>query len=114
MTKLFGESLATCEAHSCSHGGIGGKPANAVSQWRDRLGRKQKPGFAGDDDFARSVDVVTHDWLARDQRLWQHACQSLTQAGVNHDVHRAEQVGDLLGRNKSCELKILVQARLAN
>lgn len=76
--------------------------------------RQQVAGLAGDDDFARAVDVEADDWLARDQALRQHASETFPQAGVDDDVHRVDQFGDAAGWNESAEDEAIGKAEVGD
>ena len=111
MAKLVGEAFSSLQAEPIPQRRIGRQPANSRGQPLDALCWNEQAGFVGDDDLARAVDVVADHRFAGNERLRQRAGQPFAQAGVNNDVHGADQRGNLLGRNQTGELKVRVEMR---
>ena len=87
---------------------------NAGGQPVDVARRHQNARLVRNHHFAGAVHVVAHHRLAGDQRLRQHPGKPLAQTGVDHDVHRGDQLGDSLRRHQAGELEMIGQPRGGN
>ena len=66
---------------------IRGQLIDGCRKFVNRLGEQEIASLTGDDHFPGAVHVVAHDGFPGNQPLRQHAGQSFSKAGVNHDVH---------------------------
>lgn len=114
MPKLVGKSNAASVAELLPQRGIAGKLRKSRGERSNVSRRNENPGLAGDADFPRTIDVVTDDGLAGDQRLGECSRQSFPQAGMNQNVDRAEQFRNLCRRHETGELKVLLQTCVIN
>src|SRR5580693_2665735 len=109
VAELFDEPLASSSSESFAERGVRHQFTKGVRQFIDRLAREQVSGLSRNHDFAGSVDVIAAHRFAGDQRLGEHAGQSLPETGMHDHVGRLDQLRDLLGRNEAGEHERIAQ-----
>jgi hypothetical protein len=110
VPELVREAAAAGVAELLPQRGIGGELCESGGKSSDIPWRDKKSSLAGDADFPRAIDVVADDRLAGDERLGERSSQSFPQAGMNQDIHRAEQLGNSCRRDEAGKLKVIVQS----
>ena len=106
---LFDEFLATT-AEPFAKGGILCELDDAAGKHFAIAPGHEEASLLGHADFARSVTIIGDNRSGCRERLRQRAGQPLALREVNENIHDADKLRDLLGRDKAGEEETIAQA----
>jgi len=103
MAELFGKSLASGRSEPLTQSRICSESNQGIGKLFDIAGFDEEARFIRDADFACAVDVITDDWFPGDQPLGKNSGETFAETGMDDDVHRTDQFGDLTAGDESGE-----------
>ena len=114
VPENIGETLLPSWPKRARKAGSAARRVRALARRAISRGGIKKPVSSEITTARCAVDVITHDRLAGNERLRQDPSETFAQTGVDGNIHRADQLGNVFRRHKAGELKIVVQTGSGN